>query len=516
MNESIWVNDTHSAFPKLEGSRKFDVVVVGGGITGLTIAYFLKRAGKKVCVLERRKLGGAETGATTAHLTSVTDLRLAQMGKSFGLPATKLVWEAGEIAINAIEQLVETRSIACEFRRIPGFLFESITAERRDDPNEVRRLHDDCHVAAQIGVDVHMEGSVPLFHRPGLHFSNQAKFHPLRYIEGLARAVQGDGCEIFENCEVTEIVGEPIKVAGNYFEVECERLVLATHVPLVGRNSITAATLFQTKLAPYSTYAVAMKLPKGRHEELSLWDTSDPYYYLRIDRTIDCDYAILGGCDHKTGQKDDGEERFLKLERILQNTFPDGLLYRRWSGQVIETHDGLPFIGEITDKQFIATGFSGNGMTFGTFAGIMARDWILNRDNPWKELFSPHRKELHAGGPWNYVKENFDYPAYLVKDALLLRPEKSTQAVKPGEAKIVQVNGQKAACYRDETGALHTVSARCTHMGCTVHWNKSEKTWDCPCHGSRFLPDGEVVGGPAEKPLPKLTNIPDEKSSDAA
>ena len=282
--------------------------------------------------------------------------------------------------------------------------------------------------------------------------------------------------------------------------VECDYLVIATHVPLLCLSGLINATLFQTKLAPYSSYAIGARLPSGEFPEASFWDTSDPYYYLRIDRRGRNHYAIFGGEDHKTGQESNTQERLESLQQKLVELIPGAKVDCQWSGQVIESNDGLPYIGETAPGQFAATGFGGNGMTFGTLAGLMACDAALGRENPWHDLFTVDRKKLR-GGTWQWVKENLDYPYYLIGDSLTKPDAKSVSEVGRGEGKVLRIDGKWVACSRNEAGKMEAVSAVCTHMGCLVHWNQAEKTWDCPCHGSRFQPTGKVLAGPAETAL---------------
>jgi Rieske Fe-S protein len=232
------------------------------------------------------------------------------------------------------------------------------------------------------------------------------------------------------------------------------------------------------------------------------WDTGDPYYYLRVEPHRDYDLLIFGGEDHKTGQEQDTSACYRRLEERLGGMVDRVELTHRWSGQVIETPDGLPYIGRNADHQYAATGFGGNGLTFGTLAGMMISDSILERSNPWAELFDPDRKALRRG-LWDYVAENVDYPYYMVRDRFAGAQARSVRAVKRGQGKIIERNGAKVAAYRDEAGAVSLRSATCTHMGCAVAWNAAERTWDCPCHGSRFEPTGKVISGPAEKPLPE-------------
>jgi Rieske Fe-S protein len=336
----------------------------------------------------------------------------------------------------------------------------------------------------------------------GVRFPNQAKFHPLKYLAGLLQRL-GRKCHVFERSEVSEVQEDPLVVKVNGQEVHCGYLVIATHVPLTGIKSVLRAAVFQSKLIPYSTYAVGARAPKNSVPEALFWDTNDPYRYLRVDRHPRHDYLIYGGEDHKTGQERNPKACFERLERALAHLVPNAEPTHRWSGQVIETTDGLPFIGEVTDKQFVATGFAGNGMTFGTLAASMAADAVAGRKNPWKELFSPGRTKLLAGA-WDYIKENLDYPYYLIRDRLAGAEATSLSSLKRGQGKILRLHGERVAAYRDDDGKVTTVSPVCTHLGCHVRWNSAERTWDCPCHGSRFEPSGKVIAGPAEAPLEQV------------
>jgi glycine/D-amino acid oxidase-like deaminating enzyme/nitrite reductase/ring-hydroxylating ferredoxin subunit len=483
------------------------VLIIGGGITGLTAAYLLAKAGKQVCLLERARLGGGDTGCTTAHLTHVTDVRFPKLVSTFGRDGARLAWEGGAAAINTIEEIVRREAIDCEFRRVPGFLHAPLESDR----NEAKDLEKDCRLANEAGFAATFLPSIPQIGKPGVRFPNQAKFHPMRFIAGLATAVKNAGGRIFEESEATEFSEDPRTVKANGKQIECEYIVVATHVPVVGETGMVGAALLQTKLTSYSSYAIGARIPKGVFPVASFWDTSDPYFYLRIDRTNRGDYAIFGGEDHKTGQAHDLESRFRRLESRLKRLIPEAKVDCRWSGQVVETHDGLPYIGETAKGQFAATGFAGNGMTFGTLAAMMACDAALGRQNPWQQLFAVDRKKIR--GVWDFVKENFDYPYYLLRDRFTGAHGGSTRDVKRGEGKVLKVNGDRVACSRDDDGKLTCVSAICTHMGCVVHWNEAEKTWDCPCHGSRFQMTGEVLAGPAEAPLEKL-EAPSTRAAD--
>jgi nitrite reductase/ring-hydroxylating ferredoxin subunit len=300
-----------------------------------------------------------------------------------------------------------------------------------------------------------------------------------------------------------DVLEEPLRVEVEGYRLQCEKLIIATHVPLSGKLGFLNATLMQSKLAAYSTYVIGAEVEKGTVPHASYWDTQNPYYYLRVEPREHTDYLIFGGEDHKTGQVTNTDQCYERLETVLKAYIPGITVDHRWSGQVIETPDGLPYIGEEIENQFIATGFAGNGMTFGTLSGMMACDWVLGRNNPWSDLFSTDRRALRRG-LWEYLKENFSYPHYLIRGYLVETPEAdSVDEVQPGEGKVLKMDGHRCAVYRDHDGQVTMLSAVCTHMGCLVRWNKAAETWDCPCHGSRFNTHGEVVAGPAESPLEK-------------
>jgi Rieske Fe-S protein len=358
-------------------------------------------------------------------------------------------------------------------------------------------------LARQLGFDATFERAVPHFKRAGVRFDNQALFHPLAYLSALLRLIPGSGCHVFERTPADDVVDNPLAVRCGHHTITCDSVVLATHTPLAGKANRLSATLLQSKLALYTSYAVGGKLPSGSVPHGLYWDTADPYYYLRVEPRPWDDYAVFGGKDHKTGQADDTRACFAALEAAAKRLLPGFQLTDRWSGQVIETNDGLPYIGETSERQFAATGFAGNGLTFGTLAAMMARDAVLGRRNPWRDLLAIERTRL-VGGTWDYVKENKDYLYYLIRDRFASTQGASLRVLGRGEGKVLNVNGQRAAAYRDDRGTVHVRSGICTHMGCEVRWNAAETTWDCPCHGSRFGTDGAVLAGPAEYPLDEL------------
>jgi glycine/D-amino acid oxidase-like deaminating enzyme/nitrite reductase/ring-hydroxylating ferredoxin subunit len=486
-----------SKFRPLARSLSVDVLVVGGGVTGIVTAYLLKKAGLHVAVIERDRLASRDSGHTTAHLTCVTDKRLHELVKEFGRQHAKAAWDAGMAAIDEIERMVQEENIACEFTRVPGYLHAPVSGGQADECANLKR---DAKLANEFGFNAAYLDRVPFMNTPGVRFADQAKFHPLKFLIALAKEFHGTGSHLFENSAVKEFDSKKKRAKINGHWINYDRVVLATNNPLLGESGLIAGMIFQMKLSLYSSYVIGATIPRGAVPIASFWDTNDPYQYLRVDRHGESDYAIFGGEDHKTGQVRNTETCFWKVEKAFLKLVPQAKIDHRWSGQVIVTNDGLPYIGPNEEDQFIATGYSGNGFTFGVAAAVMARDWITGVKNPWRDLFSPGRKKIR-GGTWDYLLENKDYPYYLIQDRFRSPEGKSLRAVKRGEGKILKLGRKKLAVYRDEQGRVKKMSAVCTHMGCLVRWNQAEATWDCPCHGSRFSPKGKVLAGPAETPL---------------
>ncbi len=495
---SYWTDSASiPRYPALDRNLDVDVVVVGAGITGLTAAYLLKKAGRRVAVLERRRVGGVDTMMTTAHVTCVTDLDLSELVKNFGRDHAQAAWDAGLAAIAQIDTIVSDEEIDCGWTWVEGV--KHVPAGQ-DAAKVVERLQEEARLASELGFEARYVEKAPFVNRPGAVFGGQARIHPRKYLAALAAAVDGDGSFVFEESGVDEVVDEPLGVKARGHSVGCQYVVLATHTPLMGKTNLASATLLQTKLYLYTSYVVGGTVAKGTLPDLLYWDTADPYHYLRIDAQPDHDVVIFGGEDHKTGQVEDTEACFAKLEAAAKALIPGLELTHRWSGQVVETNDGLPFIGETSSRQFAGTGYAGNGTTFGTLAGMMAADAALGLKNPWAELFDVGRTKVR-GGAWDYIKENVDYPYYMVRDRLVGPEATSLRELARGEGKIVEVKGERVAAYRADNGRITTLSPICTHMGCQVDWNTAERTWDCPCHGSRFTAIGEVLSGPAETPL---------------
>ncbi|WP_114781296.1 FAD-dependent oxidoreductase [Botryobacter ruber] len=500
----VWVEEVHMpATSPLTENLKCDVCVVGAGLAGITTAYLLAKEGKRVIVVEAKTIGGGETGRTTAHLSNALDDRFTELIRLFGVDGARLAAQSHGTAIDKIEEIANELSIDCDFRRVDGYLFAN-------DRKEEEELMKELEALQQIGwLDVILRKQSPvatLTALPCLHFPNQAHFHPLKYLAGVAAAFLDKGGKIFTDTKIERFESGPVvaAVSDKGFSVAANHLVVATNSPV--NDFVT----MHTKQAPYRSYVVAAAVKSGEVPDALYWDMQDPYHYIRLMKGKaaggeDVDLLLVGGADHKTGQDDKPQVHYDELERWMRLRFPmAGEVVYRWSGQVLEPVDSLAFIGRNpgdTENVFIVTGDSGHGMTHGTIAGMLLTDLIMERPNPWEKLYDPARVSLKSSG--EFLKENLNVAAQF-KDYMTSGEVEYPAEVMPGTGRIMRQGMKKIAVYCDQEGVRHECSAVCTHLGCVVHWNSAEHSWDCPCHGSRFDPFGRVITGPAIKDLEKL------------
>jgi glycine/D-amino acid oxidase-like deaminating enzyme/nitrite reductase/ring-hydroxylating ferredoxin subunit len=493
---SIWAATAEiPARSQIQSDARANVCVIGAGIAGMTTAYLLARAGKTVIVLDDGPIGGGMTGRTTAHLVTALDDRYFELENSHGEKGARLAAESHAASIDQVERTVREEKIDCEFERLDGYLFVP--------PNESKDILDrELEAAQRAGLtDLEMIERAPIESYDtgkALRFPRQAQFHPLKYLAGLAGAIERDGGRIYTQTHAAKIEGGEharIETASGPV-VTADAVVVATNTPV---NDLFA---IHTKQAGYLTYVIGARVPHGSVARALFWDTPHPYHYVRIESADGYDVLISGGEDHKSGQKDDANVRFAALERWTRTRFPMMKeIEFRWSGEVMEPIDGLAFIGRNPldhDNVFIATGDSGNGMTHGTIAGMLISDLILGKENEWATLYDPSRKTLRALG--KFAKENINV-AEQYADLATPGEVDSTAEIVRGSGAIIRRGLKKIAVYRDESGTVHELSAVCRHLGCIVDWNSLEKTWDCPCHGSRYDARGHVIMGPANSDL---------------
>jgi glycine/D-amino acid oxidase-like deaminating enzyme/nitrite reductase/ring-hydroxylating ferredoxin subunit len=436
-------------------------------------------------------LAAGETGRTTAHLTHALDDRYFHLAKIRGKDITRLAAQSHTEAISRIESIINSEGIDCDFERLDGYLF-------LPPGRSQRTLKRELAAAQQAGLtEVELVDRSPLTTfdtGPCLRFPRQGQFHPMKYLSGLVDAIRRNKSRLFTHAQVSDVKG------GNPTRVETQQghVVRARAVVVATNTPITDVVSIHTKQFPYRTYAIGAKVPADSVPHALWWDTLDPYHYIRMQGS---ETIIIGGEDHKTGQEDEPRKRFQSLERWARKRFPIEEVKFRWSGQILETMDGLAFIGKDPsglENVYIATGDSGMGMTHGTIAAMLLSDLIAGRTNPWTEVYDPNRKAVR--GFADFVRENLNVASQYA-DWVTPGDVDSTNEIQPGHGAVIRDGASKVAVYREDKGELHTMSAVCTHLGCIVNWNGVEKTWDCPCHGSRFDSLGRVVNGPATRDL---------------
>ncbi len=506
---SLWeaTSEAGTLHPLRENIRT-DVCIVGAGISGLSTAYTLLRDGKKVAVIDDGPIGRGMTARTTAHISNALDDRYYEIEKLHGEEGARFAAESHTAAIDKVEEIATSERIACEFERLDGYLFAP--------PNEpLDNLRQEMDACERAGLDVEWVERAPVesFHiGPAIRFKNQAQFHPLLYLRGLAAAIERYGGKIYTGTRVVDVQESENGIAKTQdgFTIEADYFVVATNTPTNDRYVI------HTKQAPYTTYVIGLRVPQGSVTRALFWDTAEhagqedqpvgmvPYHYVRLgtgEREGE-EILVVGGEDHKTGQADDFEQRYQRLEDWARARWPQaGEVAFQWSGQVMEPEDYMGFIGRNpSDKEnvFIATGDSGNGITHGTIAGILIPDLIAGRENPWAKLYDPSRLSFQSAG--DFLKENVNVAAQY-RDWVTGGDVKSADDIQAGQGAVLRRGLKKLACFRDDSGTLHEMTAVCPHLKCIVHWNRNEKTWDCPCHGSRFDAMGHVLNGPSTADL---------------
>lgn len=492
---SSWYPNVHiPVYAPLTKSTDTDVCIVGAGIAGLTTAYLLASAGKRVVVLDQGPIGSGQTGRTSAHLASAIDDRFFEIERQHGQEASRLTYESHAAAIDTIERIAKTEHIDCDFKRLDGIL-----SAHPDAPPDI--LDRELAAAQRAGfTSTEILPSAGIHNSRALRFPNQARFHPLAYLVGLATAIKRLGGHIHTGRRVKDVQGaHPIKAVAAratldaHTHVSAEHIVVATNTPA----PINDWMGIYTKQAAYRTYVVALTIPPDAVPDALYWDTGDPYHYVRLQPLPSGETLLLvGGEDHKTGQFPAASPPFLNLETWARHHYPlAGEVRHRWSGQVQESADGLAFIGHAMTKKenvFVATGDSGMGLTHGTIAGLLITDQILGKPNPWEKLYDPSRKTLNT----EFLSELANTVSQY-KDLVTPGEVSSAEEIPKGQGAILRDGLSKLAVYRDDEGRLHKHSALCTHLGCVVQWNPVEHSWDCPCHGSRFACKGKAVLGPA-------------------
>lgn len=493
---SLWQNVL------FEGSKSnfseqviYDVLIVGGGITGITTGLLLQQQGKSVVIAEGNTIGFGTTGGTSAHLNNFFDSPYPQVENDFGFEAAQSLAKAGKQTISFIKSMVDRYQIDCDFEYKRGFLFAQ-------DSNESKQLTDILGSSIKVGIDAKPADTngINVPYQTSIVFADQAQFHPLKYIYKLAEEFVAAGGILLEHTFIRDTTFEnDIHITkSDDLQIQSKNLVYATHLP-------PGINLLDFTCAPYRSYVLGITLKNNDYLDCLSYDMKEPYHYLRTHTIDGQKYLVAGGEDHKTGH-DDPETAFKNLEDWVSNYYEIASVDYKWSAQYYVPADGLPYIGHLpggANRIYIATGYNGNGMIFGTLSAQIITDMILHKENEYAALFSPSRIKPVAGFQ-DFVRENVDVAYKFVADRIAVDEIESIKEIEPGNGEIVKYKDEKLAIYKDNDGKIHALSPVCTHAGCIVNFNKAEQSWDCPCHGGRFDTDGNVLTGPPRLELKKV------------
>jgi len=492
-NPSLWVGTSEPApFAPLDGDTSADVVVIGAGITGLTAARLLAGQGRRVVVLDAGPVCAGVTGYTTAKVTSLHTLIYAQLEKSFDAQTAATYGAANEAAVEKVVELCETDAIDCELEPAAAYTY---TLESKNLPDVEAEV--DAARRAGLNASFTTETDLPYDVLGAIRVDNQYQFHPRKYCLGLAGAIVRDGGAIYDYTRALEVDEDARTVTTDRGTVTAGDIVIATHQPF------PLAGGYFARGEPWRSYALALQIegagPQGMY--ISCDETT------RSVRSTAGGFVIVGGEGHKVGHDDDTEANYARLEAWAREAFTVTSIDYRWSAQDFKTPDGMPYVGRMTpgsEHVYVATGYRKWGMTNGTAAAMILADTIIGRDNPWAETFDSNRAAISQSVK-GLITENLDVAKRFIGDRIASLNPPSADDLSPGEGGIVDLNGEKVAAFRDDDGTVHAVSPTCTHMGCRVNFNPAERSWDCPCHGSRFSVDGCVLQGPATKDLAPVT-----------
>lgn len=497
---SLWNSfSAPTDFPRLLEDLEVDVAIIGGGITGITTAQLLSEAGLKVAVLEARKVGGGTTAHSTGNLYITIDQTLSSLQSKYDNKVIRKIVSSRQEALELISDNVRRFSIDCDFKRVPWFMYT-------ETDSKIEKITKELETANEAGIVLEeaSRDDIPFHISKGVKLAGQAQFNPVRYVQGLASSIQSPACQIYENSRVTEIEEDdqgPVRLKTLNCTIRARHCFHATHTPK------GVEVQFHTVLGPYREYGIAARLEAGTYPEGIFWRFSPKgeKVSFRSYTRGDQQFMIAVGEPHKVGQSGDNQKNIENLEAFLREYFEVAEVTHRWGGQHYKPADKLPYIGRKNkdSRVFIATGFSTDGLVYGTLAAMLIRDQIINKDNIYSAIYEASRFTPLKSAK-DFLKENLNVAAQYLTDFTFSKSEASLDSLKIGEGKIVKKDGHKVAASRNELGELKLHSAICTHLSCVVHWNKAEKTWDCPCHGSRFDTEGAVLEGPAFHPLKKI------------
>jgi glycine/D-amino acid oxidase-like deaminating enzyme/nitrite reductase/ring-hydroxylating ferredoxin subunit len=486
---SLWLDTApRTERARLAGDLQVDVAVLGGGVAGMTVALLLKRDGARVAVVEAAHVGGGVTGCTTAKVSALQATIYSTIRKRNGEQAAAAYAEASLAGVERLAALAAEEAIECGLERRAAYTYAAEDSERSTVEREAQAA-----AGAGLAVELVDAPDLPYPVHGAVRLGDQVQIHPVRYVQGLAAAVDGGGSQVFERTRALAVdEGSPCRVRTAHGDVRADHVVVATHYPFLDRG------LYFARLKPQRSYCIAARLASGRPPRGMSISAGSPTRSVRSHG----EFLIVGGEGHPTGSGKADPERFARLEAFARRHWAVEAVTHRWSAQDPSPYDHLPVIGPYrpgSSHLWVTAGFMKWGFASATFAAMILADRIAGRENPWAHTFSPTRLSLRSAH--ELAELGAKYAIDLVGDRL--RPPQALRAgaVPPGEARVVPDGLGKKGVYRDDDGRLHAVSLRCTHMGCLVRFNAAERSWDCPCHGSRFAVDGSVLEGPAVQPL---------------
>ncbi len=495
--ESLWVATSEKTnYPALEQDIKVDVVIVGGGITGISCGYLLKNEGLRVAVVEWKNVAQGATGHTTAKVTTQHRLIYNRLYQTRGLEQAEQYAEANKAALAFINKTILDNNISCDHSTLPAYVY----TERED---YVQKLWDEAEVAQRLGLQAEFIDQKPFFlqePKAAVKFERQAQFHPRKYALKIAEKIPGNGCHVFEHTKVVNIEkGKPYIVkTDRKATITADFVIMATQYPLVHKLSPFVLRLYADR-SYITAVRTEMELPRSMFLRAEYPGRSLRHHYQEEQELV-----LVGGENHKTGQGGNTKDRYENLVEFADQRLKVKEALYRWSTQDYQTADGTPFIGRASTfnkNEYVATGFGKWGMTNGTAAALLIRDMIVKGESPWQDVYNPLRLNVR-GSSQRLFLENLNVANQFLTGRLSKYPE--TAEIKAGESKIIKVDGKRTGAYRDEDGELYLVGNYCTHLGCSLSWNSAEKSWDCPCHGARFTYKGEVIEGPVKAPLKRF------------
>ncbi len=491
--QSYWLASAQPpAYPALDEDLTADVAIVGGGITGLTAAFLLKKAGLRVALLEAGRIAHGVSGHTTAKITSQHSLIYDKIEKALGKERARQYANANETAIKRMGEIIEANSIECDFSRLPAYVYTHME-------EYAKKLEDEAKAAESAGIKAHLLDSAPLPFpvRAAMRFDGQAQFHPLKYLIRLTELAVRDGCRVFEHTRAIDLhEGKTCSVITDKgFKVSAERVVLATQYPFYDRHG-----LYFSRLYPQRSYILAVHARNDFPEGMFI-TAEDPGRSLRCQPSGEGGLVLVGGEHHKTGHGVNTMEHYEKLRDFAVRSFDVSEIPFMWSAQDYTSADEIPYAGYLTSGRqniYVAAGFAKWGMTNSYAAASVITDLITGGTSPWADVYDPSRFTPGASAK-NFVVENTDVAGNFISGKLSAAPESID--IKPGEAGYTLYEGAKAGVYMDMQGNPHYVETSCTHLGCGLKWNNAELSWDCPCHGSRFTYEGDIISGPAHRSI---------------